>query len=144
MIRPGRMIRQVLDSLRRKAATTRYPFVKAEMPKDFRGKIRFTPEKCIGCKACMRDCPAGAITIRQVGEVPPPPDSPTGKPVKKFEAEFDLSRCIYCAQCVDSCPRDALEATPEFELAQQDRTKLKVVFHGDSPDNDKNKPATKT
>jgi formate hydrogenlyase subunit 6/NADH:ubiquinone oxidoreductase subunit I len=64
--------------------------------------------------------------------------------VKKFEAEFDLSRCIYCAQCVDSCPRDALEATPEFELAQQDRTKLKVVFHGDSPDNDKNKPATKT
>jgi len=130
MIRPGRMIRQVLDSLFRKAATTRYPFVKARMPKGFRGKIRFTPEKCVGCKACMRDCPAGAITIRKVGE-------------KKFEAEIDIAQCIYCAQCVDSCPRGALEATPEFELAQRDRTKLKVVFHADSPDT-KDQPATKT
>ena len=130
MIRPGRMIHEVLDSLRRKPATTRYPFIKAPMPKDFRGKLKFTPEKCIGCKACMRDCPTGAITIRQVGEVPPPSNSPPGsKPIKKFEAEIDLARCIYCAQCVDSCPRKALEATPEFELAQQDRTKLKVVFH---------------
>jgi formate hydrogenlyase subunit 6/NADH:ubiquinone oxidoreductase subunit I len=124
------MIRQVLDSLFKKAATTRYPFVKAQMPKDFRGKLRFAPEKCVGCKACMRDCPTGAITIRKVGE-------------KKFEAEIDLARCIYCAQCVDSCPRGALEATPEFELAQQDPTKLKVVFHADSPDA-KNEPATKT
>ncbi len=131
MIRPGRMIRQVLDSLFRKTATTRYPFVKAQMPEKFRGKLRFTPEKCIGCKACMRDCPAGAITIRQVGEVPPPPNSPTGKPIKKFEAEIDLSRCIYCAQCVDSCPRGALESTPEFELAQRDHDKLKVVFHAE-------------
>jgi formate hydrogenlyase subunit 6/NADH:ubiquinone oxidoreductase subunit I len=112
------MIRQVLDSLFHKAATTRYPFVKAPMPKDFRGKLKFTPEKCVGCKACMRDCPTGAITIRQVGD-------------KKFEAEIDLARCIYCAQCVDSCPRGALETTPEFELAQQDPTKLKVVFHAE-------------
>jgi NADH-quinone oxidoreductase subunit I len=131
MIRPGKMIHQVLGSLFKKAATTRYPFVKAQMPKDFRGKLRFTPERCIGCKACMRDCPAGAITIRQVGEVPPAPDSTTGKPVKLFEAEIDLAKCISCAQCVYSCPRNALEATPEFELAQQDRTKLKVVFHAE-------------
>lgn len=118
MIRPGKMIYQVLGSLFKKAATTRYPFVKAQMPKDFRGKLRFTPERCIGCKACMRDCPADAITIRKVGE-------------KKFEAEIDLAKCISCAQCVYSCPRNALEATPEFELAQQDRTKLKVVFHAE-------------
>lgn len=130
MIRPGRMIREVLHSLFRKAATTRYPFVKAQMPKDFRGKIKFTPAKCIGCKACMRDCPAGAITIRKVGE-------------KKFEAEIDIARCIYCAQCVDSCPRKALESTPEFELAQRDPTKLKVVFHADTPDTT-DQPAAKT
>lgn len=144
MIRPGRMIREVLDSLFRKAATSRYPFVKAQPPKGFRGKLRFSADKCIGCKACMRDCPAGAITIRQVGEVPPPPDAPPGtKPTKKFEAVIDLSRCIYCAQCVDSCPRKALEATPEFELAQQDRAKLKVVFHAD-PANHTDEPASKT
>jgi len=65
---------------------------------------------------CMRDCPAGAITIKKIGE-------------KKFEAEFDLGRCIYCSQCVDSCLKKALEATNEFELAQLDKKKLKVIFH---------------
>lgn len=115
MIRPGKMIKQVLQSLFKKPATTRYPFIKIEMPKDFRGKIKFSPEKCIGCKLCMRDCPSDAIVIRKVGE-------------KIFEAEIDLARCIYCAQCVDTCPRKALEATREFELARLDHAKLKVVF----------------
>jgi formate hydrogenlyase subunit 6/NADH:ubiquinone oxidoreductase subunit I len=118
MIRPGKMIRQVLQSLFQKTATTRYPFVPARMPKGFRCQLRFTPDQCIGCKACMRDCPAAAITIRKVGE-------------KKFEAEIDLARCLSCAQCVDSCPRAALEVTPEFELAQRDPAKLKVVFHAE-------------
>jgi formate hydrogenlyase subunit 6/NADH:ubiquinone oxidoreductase subunit I len=145
VVRPGKMIRQVLGSLFRKAATTRYPFVKAQVPERFRGRIRFTPDKCVGCKACMRDCPAGAITIRQVPSSQLPVNSgradrttllgtddcqlPTGR--KKFEAEFDSARCIYCSQCVDSCPRAALETTPEFELAQCDPTRLKVVFHAE-------------
>jgi formate hydrogenlyase subunit 6/NADH:ubiquinone oxidoreductase subunit I len=85
------------------------------MPEGFRGRLKYYPEKCIGCKMCMRDCPAGAITIRQAGE-------------KKFEAEINLARCIYCAQCVDVCPKKALEATCEFELAQLDSSRLKIVF----------------
>ena len=92
-----------------------YPAQKLDMPENFRGKIKFDPAKCIGCKMCMRDCPAGAITINKVGE-------------NKFEAEFDLSRCIYCAQCVDSCPKKALEPTKEVELAQLDKRKLKVIL----------------
>jgi len=53
---------------------------------------------------------------------------------KKFQAEIDLAKCIYCAQCVDSCPKDALESTPEFELAQLDHAKLKVTFGADTED----------
>ena len=121
MIRPGKMIREVLESLFKKAATTKYPLVKAVMPDKFRGKLKFYPERCIGCKMCMRDCPSNAIIIRKLGE-------------KKFEAEIDLAKCIYCAQCVDSCPKKALESTKEFELAGLDHEKLKVVFSAETED----------
>lgn len=125
MIRPGKMIRQVLSSVFKKPATLLYPRVKSGMPDKFRGKIVFHADKCIGCKMCMKDCPTGAIVIREVGE-------------KKFEADIDLGRCIYCAQCVDSCLKKALEFTGEFELAQLERDKLKVTFH-DEPKKDAKK-----
>ena len=116
MIRPGKMIKQVLESIFKKPATTQYPFKKAEMPDRFRGKIVFHPGLCIGCKICVKDCPSGAIIIRDVGQ-------------KKFEAEIDMGKCIYCAQCVDSCPKKALESTKEFELAVLDRNKLRIIFN---------------
>ncbi|MDD3905038.1 MAG: 4Fe-4S binding protein [Candidatus Omnitrophica bacterium] len=115
MIRPGKMLRQVLKSIFKKPATTKYPFVKATMPDRFRGKLKFYPERCIGCKMCMRDCPAGAIEIVKVGD-------------KAFECYIDLGKCIYCAQCVDSCMKKALESTKEFELAALDREKLKIKY----------------
>jgi len=118
MIHPGKMAREVLKSLFRKPATVLYPYVTVRMPDRFRGKIKFTSSRCIGCKLCMRDCPTNCITITKVGD-------------KQFQAEFDLDKCIYCAQCVDSCPKDALSATAEYELAQLQRDKLKVIFHAE-------------
>ena len=124
MKRAGKIIQQVLFSLFKKPATLNYPSERSGMPQGFRGKIKFFPERCIGCKMCMRDCPSGAINIKQVGE-------------KKFEAEIDLGKCIYCGQCVDSCLKKALEYTSEFELAQLERGKLKVVFNAGPVDPDK-------
>lgn len=116
MKRPGKMLMEVLGSVGKKPATVLYPFEKLEMPPRFRGQLEYFAEKCIGCKICMRDCPSRAITINKVGD-------------KQFECIIALDHCIYCAQCVDSCPKDALAMTPEFELAQLDRGKLKLTFH---------------
>lgn len=112
MIRPGKMFREVLRHLTKKPATMAYPAEPAKVPEGFRGKLRFYPEKCIGCKLCMKDCPADAIIIEKVGDT--------------FEAIVSLDKCIYCAQCVDSCNKKALEMTKNFELAQINRAALKV------------------
>lgn len=114
MIRPGKMIRQVLSSLGKKPATENYPYTKPWVPEGFRGKLKFTPERCVGCMLCVKDCPSKAIAIRKVGD-------------KKYECQIDLAKCIYCAQCVDSCNKKALESTPEFELAQVNRDRLQYI-----------------
>jgi formate hydrogenlyase subunit 6/NADH:ubiquinone oxidoreductase subunit I len=116
-MKPGRMLSQVLKSFFKKPATNLYPYEKLEMADKMRGKIKFDPQACVGCKLCMRDCPSGAISIEKTGD-------------KQFEAKINLGKCIYCAQCVDSCLKKALEFTRDIELAVLDAEKLKVVFRG--------------
>jgi formate hydrogenlyase subunit 6/NADH:ubiquinone oxidoreductase subunit I len=120
MRKPGAMLSEVLPQIFRKPATSGYPFVKVQMPDHFRGKLVSFDAKCVGCKICIRDCPAKAITLTKLAE-------------KKFEISIDLARCIYCAQCVDSCPRKALESSQEFELASLDRATLMVRINIDVP-----------
>ena len=116
MKKPGKMLAELLRSMTKTPATTEYPFKKVETPKDFRGQIVFISENCIGCKICMRDCPADAIGITKPGEE------------KIFGAFFDLDKCIYCAQCVLSCPKDALSSSPDFELARISRDGLRISY----------------
>ena len=113
MKHPGKILPEVLRMAHTKPATVRYPYERTEIPADFRGKIAFNAQNCIGCKICMRDCPARAIEISKPGEE------------KIFECTFYLDRCIYCAQCVESCPRKALSITPQFELATYKRDSLR-------------------
>lgn len=48
-------------------------------------------EKCTGCGTCVKNCPAGAISIED------------GK------AKIDEKKCIGCAQCIHVCPEKTIE-----------------------------------
>jgi len=118
MSKTGKILPAALHSLFSKPATGDYPFVKEDRPENYRGRLQFDPQKCIGCRMCMRDCPSNAIEIVKVGE-------------KQFKAVVRLDKCIYCAQCCDTCPKNALSTTTDFELANFNRDDLKVDIGND-------------
>lgn len=111
MNKMGKMVPQIIKFLGKKTDTELYPAVKLHVPPRFRGALKFHPERCVGCKLCMRVCPANAIEIVKVAD-------------KQFKAVVRMDKCLFCGQCVDSCNKDALYNTPDFELACSDKASL--------------------
>jgi formate hydrogenlyase subunit 6/NADH:ubiquinone oxidoreductase subunit I len=118
MIRPGKMLLEVLGQATHKPATLDYPAHKVTMPPRFRGRLIYRAELCVGCRLCEKDCPSEAISIVKLED-------------GRFDAILDSGRCVFCAQCVDSCNKRALEASPEYELATMDKSKLNVRINLD-------------
>lgn len=107
------MEKELLKHIFKKAFTLRYPFKdkeKVHLPPDFRGKIAFHRERCIGCSMCFRVCPAEVIEIIE--------DEKGKRPM------FYLDRCTHCAQCEDVCPTKAIELTTQYESAGTDRAQM--------------------
>ncbi|MGC8867278.1 MAG: 4Fe-4S binding protein [Elusimicrobiales bacterium] len=126
--KPLKLLPEALRQIKRKPATVKYPFEKARVYPGFRGKVVFDSAKCIGCKMCMRVCPSKAIEINQVSQETKTLEDGKQITIKKYECMMNLDRCIYCAQCVEVCPKKALAFTQDFELAQLERSKLKLKY----------------
>jgi len=104
------MLKEVFLRFFSKPVTEKYPFVKAEVPEDFRGKQVFDIDLCISCGLCARDCPSQAIEMIDVDG--------------KRRPLFHLDLCIFCYQCAEGCPRDAIKTSAFFELASTDKSSL--------------------
>jgi formate hydrogenlyase subunit 6/NADH:ubiquinone oxidoreductase subunit I len=124
------IFRRALSHLFTKPATSKYPFVKPNLPPDSRGKLVYEIKACneidfecgedfrfdikamrgSNCRVCERDCPAKAITIVEVDG--------------KQRPQIDLNKCIFCCQCVETCPRQAIKQSDFFELATTDKNAL--------------------
>ena len=109
----GRILPHALKNLVEKPVTVSYPENRDDVFTNIRGKLVFDAEKCVGCKLCVRDCPAAAIKIEEVEP-------------KQYRAVLLMDRCIFCGQCVDSCNKAALQCSPEFEVAGFDRESMET------------------
>jgi formate hydrogenlyase subunit 6/NADH:ubiquinone oxidoreductase subunit I len=115
--KPGFFIPELLRHVFKKPVTVDYPFEKIDVPKGFRGTVGLTPELCIVCRSCERDCPAEAIEISVVSEEE-----------KKFKMVIHNDRCIHCAQCVEVCPTNAMTINTKFELSEPSRWDMKFTY----------------
>lgn len=85
----------------------------------WRGELKFYPEKCIGCLACVYNCPARTISV-----------SPSGK---TFKLTYDYEKCFFCSMCQRKCPTGAIVLTHKSVMIEKDRSKFKTegkVTHG--------------
>jgi formate hydrogenlyase subunit 6/NADH:ubiquinone oxidoreductase subunit I len=119
-LRAVAMLPELIRNFFHKPNTIKYPFEHLTPPPDFRGKMVWEADKCIGCQACVRDCPTGVIDI-----IKAEPD------VKKFNVTYRMYLCIFCGQCVDSCPVKCIGWTSKFELSMD---KPQTIQYSVSPE----------
>lgn len=75
------------------------------VPEDFRGKIAYNRETCIGCQLCIKVCPAKAIEFK-----------PDERKIKIY-----VTRCTFCAMCTEICPTNSLSMTTEFLIGTAEK-----------------------
>lgn len=122
-MRIGTMLNDVWQSLFRPPVTEKYPYERGDPPARLRGKLRWRPERCIGCGLCAKDCPAKAIELITLD-----------KENRRFVLRYHLDRCTFCSQCVQSCRFNCLEMTnDQWELAAYHKEPF-TVYYGDEAD----------
>lgn len=114
--RPGGLAKQAIGNLFRKPATQVHQFGEEGIQKGYRGKLLYDKSTCINCVMCMKDCPTGAITIKNYGT----------KEEKDMHAYLNLGRCVFCCQCVDTCPKKSLSFSSDVLLASFSREGLDI------------------
>lgn len=109
----------VFKHLFKKPVTLEYPEKKRELNDYFRGEHALSVEKCTACGTCQRVCPSfGTIEITKEKNA-------EGKFFAK-EYSVDLNKCIFCGNCVQYCPFDAIKMTKGYELANEEKSALKL------------------
>jgi formate hydrogenlyase subunit 6/NADH:ubiquinone oxidoreductase subunit I len=88
-----------------------------QTPEGFRGRIAYDRKACIGCKMCIKVCPANAIESLD----------------EEKKVQFHMDRCCFCAQCTEICPVSCIWMTHEFAFSSYDRKKQIVKDSGKKP-----------
>lgn len=84
-----------------------------EVPEDYRGKLKYDKDCCVGCQLCVKVCPSEALVFKS-----------EEKKVKHYSA-----RCTFCGQCVNICPQSCFELTEEFLMATRYKESEEMVIN---------------
>lgn len=97
------MANWVFKGLKTGVVTTKYPFLKEDIPGSATGTPVIKKDECLpGCSKCLEVCPAGAVS-----KTLPWPHVP----------KINYSRCIFCGRCVGVCSGEVICWGKDFELA---------------------------
>jgi formate hydrogenlyase subunit 6/NADH:ubiquinone oxidoreductase subunit I len=104
--------------------TIAYPNGPIHLPGAYRGKVTLYIERCIGCMACQRACPADALAVTRL----------EGRGVS---VKLRHDRCANCGLCVESCRRGAIQLVSDYEQAQPHKAALEESWHREGPPTEK-------
>ncbi len=74
------------------------------------------PEKCVGCNACVRNCPAPEANITKMVDE------------GRFVTTVDPDRCITCGECVRTCNHGARDYIDDTEACMQRMSRDKLII----------------
>ena len=96
--------------------TNEEPIEEVKGADNYRGKLSFDSNKCIGCGICIRVCAGEAITkeMKLVED---------GQEIKMT---FDLTACTFCGLCKDFCPKKAITLTEEIFMISENKEELSI------------------
>jgi NADH-quinone oxidoreductase subunit I len=105
----------------RKRDTWQYPEQTTYLPPRYRGRIVLTrdpdgEERCVACNLCAVACPVACISLQKA-------ETQEGRWYPEF-FRINFSRCIFCGMCEEACPTNAIQLTPDFEMAEYNRQDL--------------------